>query len=126
MNAPVFHVIALANALLLALPAGWCNSFGQLDRHAAASVQTVCCHLTSNHPESSLPRPSVPVVQCCCSQAVVAPEKVVTQADQAPRALPVFLTDFGSAEGESTFATPIAAPFSATLRLHALLCVWRC
>jgi hypothetical protein len=130
MNTAVFHVVAVANALLLVLPAGWCNQLSRPDRAVTAPVQAVCCH-TSSHAAPSLPRPSAPVVPCCCSQAVVAPEKVVaqaddTQADHFGQALPAFLTDFGGPEGASRFARPVVGPPSAALRLHALLCVWRC
>jgi hypothetical protein len=128
MNARMVHFAALTGALLLALPAGWC---GQIASAGHDTTQTTCCEPVGGAPVDSRDVPGLPAAQCCCSQPVIATEKVVCQADvrqagDVDYASAVVTSDSIAASDALSLCEPTSLRLSAGSRLHALLCVWRC
>jgi hypothetical protein len=128
MKSAALHFVALASALVLALPPGWC---GQLTAagHEAEPAPITCCHGQAAPTDSQLPAPAAS--ECCCSQPAVMAEKMASSSNHQhsspiDQALPVALSDAGQATVGSTFSEPVSPQSAAGLRLHALLGVWRC
>jgi hypothetical protein len=127
--------LVFCNALLLALPAGWCCTLpsGGCDRPRDAAEQAAelakpkCCHSRAVAPRSSLPvePASGPVKPCCQSaDAVVAPmfKQFQGSAASAIMPLPVVSILWSAPVAERT---PSGSTFP-TLSLQVLHCVWLC
>jgi hypothetical protein len=130
MVARTLQLAALAAALLMALPSGWCNQFAPVVGVATSSAHS-CCDALRSGATSRLPGQNAPAAKCCCSPAVVVPQ--TTTADEVSsakssgyHALPLFVSDSGASGAASFFSEPASPRLSAGLRLHALLGVWRC
>jgi hypothetical protein len=120
----VLRVLVLANALLLALPPGWCCLPADEPARAAAPCRG-CCHQAGD-PQDATPEPEPlpPANDCCClwdsvpppDSRGLAPDLSVAAAVFA-EALPVLHAPRVEREAPHSFAPPPR---------HVLLCLWLC
>src|SRR5881227_2042782 len=128
MNALVLRVLVLGNALLLALPAGWCCTVPALNAAPAPEKPQSCCSARHKIPRSpAKPCPPLPCKSCCDQHTkAVRPQSVKAPTDPGYSApVAVFLTDI-SAAGHDGPARAMTHAHSPPPALHVLQCVWRC
>jgi len=135
MRSHAVRFLAIACALTLALPPGWCCLFalpsaGKATTCCRGSAEGCCCACAAQRSATSQPGrppPPAPVRHCpCTDRNTTLPGKAVEKAavDCAPAAAPVDcdipLVPTGAAED---FGPPALAP---PLPLHVLHCLWLC
>lgn len=88
MNAVVFQIVVLANALLVALPPGWCCQ-DWAPGEAAKPVAVSCCGARLERPSLPSESPSKPAeAECCCDRnATVSFRNVADKDDLRDAAL---------------------------------------
>lgn len=131
MRALLLNTIVLANALLVALPPGWCRGVC-VDRQPAAATQPApakptCCQRaqTCPAPESDQ-APARPAARCCCSYDATAPEKVTASTDHAWAALPLIAGVLCPELSSPVSHFEAQPPDPSGPPLRVLQCVWRC
>lgn len=120
------QLCTLLNAMLLALPPGWCMSVCQPQIAEPAAAKMSCCQRAAAKTTDSTKSPVMPTVRCCCLRDATVPEKSVQLPDVHSLFLPTVSNDLASlGEYPATYEAAFI-PIDAGLRLHVLLCVWRC
>jgi hypothetical protein len=125
----VLRILVLGNALLLALPPGWCCLLPARPTAPAPEDALPCCPLCRHEaqqpasPPEACPNP--PAGGCSCQSDPATPPQAKTAAPDLSVA-----PDFASA-GEALAPTGIGPalavlPSFASPPLQVLLCVWRC
>ena len=128
MRAFVLQLVVLANAILLTVTPGWCQSVSAPCQPEKAAAHASCCHraaqadVTSGSEET----PVVPSTQCCCTRDAVPPEKSVQHSNDLAVSPHVVAGDLAAISGPQTIGHPASAALSAGPPLRILLCVWRC
>jgi hypothetical protein len=127
MWAFVLQLVVLANAILLTLPPGWCQSVSAPCQPEKVAARASCCHRAApSRTSGSEETPVVPSTQCCCTREAVPPEKSVQHSNDLAVSLHVVAGDLAAISGPQTIGHPASAALSAGPPLRILLCVWRC
>ena len=80
----------------------------------------------TNTRTDSTKSPVKPSVRCCCSRDATVPEKSVQLPDAQSLFLPTVPDDLVSLGEQLPTYEAAFIPIDMGLRLHVLLCVWRC
>jgi hypothetical protein len=129
---PLCRILILCNALVLALPPGWCCAallWGRCKQGESAPTSSDCCCCPKTKPDHSspvpIPAPSSPAKLCCCQSDPLAPptSKPVLEAS-------VLVSWHGNTETlmPADVEGPSAGGRSCILLppLRIVHCVWRC
>lgn len=136
--------LVIGNALLLAMPPGWCCRDWTV-RDAAPAPAASCCHArTAGHASSpghtqhaqaqeapsrdvAPAQPALPKIQCCCLREAPTPPRVTFDAQTQIYLVlsPAPSLDL-TAEGAAVARVGDAVFHNAGPPLHVLQCVWLC
>jgi hypothetical protein len=143
MFAPLLKLAVVLQALLLALPPGWCCAIawptgktvagGEAASGNTGETVRPCCHArmpsrpgdADRNSAPSRPTPVRPAAECCCSRVATTPPRLVHQTDDD--ALPLYVDlPIANATVLSGQRDTVQCVHPAGPRLHVLKCVWRC
>jgi hypothetical protein len=127
--ATFLRYVVLGNALLLALPPGWCcvSPAQTVDSKAKTPPPRNCCHCSeaNESQQTSLPaKPTVPSVPCCKAGSftvAASPEKTVKMPVADTVAFSLRLIEVADVHPVTICGLPISSP-----PLHLLNCLWLC
>jgi len=122
------RILACTQALLLALPPGWCCIAPQpaaAEQPLVATGYLDCCHQDSPTNDTPGPCSGRPIDLCCCHADMTIPASQLTMTGKAIFTVPVSLA------GDTTTDQCAPRPLAVGLRppgpsLQVLHCVWRC
>jgi hypothetical protein len=124
MRVALAKLLVLTNAVLLALPIGWCCVVNVRQASAAPEVPVVhsCCGNDAGQPASS-DSPQSPISRECCCQTDWTPSSAEPRI--LPPAAPAI--DMVLIELETDISEAFLAPFTLSAPPFRILhCVWRC
>ena len=123
----LFKILAISNALAMALPIGWCCPSPAAAAQAEAAAPAACpnCHRASPEEDGVPAAPESPEkCPCCQVRAIAAGQPVPTAPDAEPwTVLPPAVESNAPAAIEHEPARFISPPGPSLQILH---CVWRC
>ncbi|MGE0609451.1 MAG: hypothetical protein AB7O62_20335 [Pirellulales bacterium] len=124
MNAAVLKSLVLANALLLAMPPGWCCRVPAIKD--AAVRKSSCCHQQTPERPAPSQMPGQPGLHCCCTRQATLPQAAVAPDHDGVNAVAV-LAETALGPLQQTLPLSHALPaMAAGPPLRILNCVWRC
>jgi hypothetical protein len=129
MRAAALRYAVVANALLLALPAGWCGATWLACEPAQEAAHAGCCPESTPDHASSPGRPASGSTDatCCCHREAVPPGKSVQIERQGGAGLfAVPVSAAADVSRPATCASWMPAEIAAGPPLRILQCVWRC
>jgi hypothetical protein len=124
------RVLALLNALALALPAGWCCLRPDVRAETGKSPADSCCHRSAKPAPRPAPEKEPPPCQKsegrCCGEvpSVTPPAQQQYTPDLATPAALILADPAAIAAYPNGF--PTGADLFPTPSLQVLQCVWRC
>jgi len=125
MNTLAVKFLVLCNALLLALPAGWCCLPAAPEgREVPVPSAPTCCASQEREPAPDDPSPVHSDSSCCCQKDGLR-AMTAEQSLSLSTAILAVVPGIVAAQPEAT-ALHTAVLVDASPPLHVLQCVWRC
>lgn len=125
MNTLFVKLLALCNALLLALPAGWCClPAAEEGRESHVQPAPTCCASQEREPAPDDPSPVQSDSECCCPKDGLR-ATTVEQTLSLSTAILAVVPGIVAAQPEAT-ALHTSVLVDASPPLNVLQCVWRC